>query len=144
MKGRPEVCAVAAGTLRRPVDRASGERHQYVQPSDVVTLKSFLFASSDGGLLSYSSSNPTVGYGTYFLVVNPRAVTDETPIPEWLQVENVGQMKKTLLEVITLVLAIVFLEVALGEETGLHWEILVLPISIVALSSAVKLVPFDG
>lgn len=83
------------------------------------------------------------GYGTYFLVVNPEAVTEENPLPGWLQVKNVGQMKKTLLEVIILVLAVVFLQVGLGEETGLRWEILVFPISIVALAAAVKLIPFD-
>ena len=32
--------------------------HQYVHPSEVVILKSFLFASTEGGLLSYSSVTP--------------------------------------------------------------------------------------
>ena len=81
-------------------------------------------------------------YGTYFLVVRKEPPT-ESNLPEWLQVRNVGQMKKTLLEVIILVLAVMFLQVGLAQETELRWVILVFPISIVALALAVKLIPFD-
>ena len=83
------------------------------------------------------------GYGTYFLVVNPEAVSAENPLPEWLRVKNVGQMKKTLLEVIVLVLAVLFMQVALAEETELRWVVLIFPISIVALAASVRLIPFD-
>ena len=82
-------------------------------------------------------------YGTYFLVVRKEPPSEDHPLPDWLQVRNVGQMKKTLLEVIILVLAVMFLQVGLAQETDLRWVILVFPISIVALALAVKIIPFD-
>ena len=82
-------------------------------------------------------------YGTYFLVVRKEPPSKDHPLPDWLMVKNVGQMKKTLLEVIILVLAVMFLQVGLAQETELRWVILVFPISIVALALAVKIIPFD-
>lgn len=82
-------------------------------------------------------------YGTYFLVVRKDHPSEGDPLPDWLHVRNVGQMKKTLLEVIILVLAVMFLQVGLAQETDIRWEILVFPISIVGLALAVKLIPFD-
>jgi uncharacterized membrane protein YqhA len=82
-------------------------------------------------------------YGTYFLVIRKDPPSEDNPLPDWLQVKNVGQMKKTLLEVIILVLAVMFLQVGLAQETEMRWVILVFPISIVALAIAVKIIPFD-
>lgn len=82
-------------------------------------------------------------YGAYFLVIRKDPPSEDHPLPDWLQVKNVGQMKKTLLEVIILVLAVMFLQVGLAQETEMRWVILVFPISIVALAIAVKIIPFD-
>ena len=83
-----------------------------------------------------------LGCGTYFLVVNPESVSEQHPLPDWMQVKNIGQMKKTLLEVIIVLLAVVFLQEGFAVEEA-SWEILIFPISIVALAVSLKLVPFD-
>ncbi len=83
------------------------------------------------------------GYGTYFLVVNPESVDAQHPLPAWLQVKNIGQMKKTLLEVIVVLLAVVFLQAGFADEAEPDWSILVYPISIVALAISLKLISFD-
>ena len=82
-------------------------------------------------------------YGIYSLfLANPKA---EAQAPNWLKVESIGTLKKTLLEVVVVLLSISFVR-NLAERllsTGLRWEILVIPLSIVAIALSTKLMGFE-
>lgn len=122
------------------IDSLFGGGHAPAHVSPELGAKLALLESVDNFLFALVMLY--FAYGTYFLVVRKEPPTAAN-LPEWLQVRNIGQMKKTLLEVIILVLAVMFLQVGLAQETELRWVILVFPISIVALALAVKLIPFD-
>ena len=66
--------------------------------------------------------------------------------PRWLKVENIASLKKTLMEVVAVLLAIMFVRM-LAEKilTGdLHWEILTIPLSITSIALATRLMLNDG
>jgi uncharacterized membrane protein YqhA len=86
-------------------------------------------------------------FGVYLLFVRPDRRPDEVGIPQWLQVEGIGQLKQTLAEVIIVILFVLFLRVALEsyitQGPDLAWpavlKLLTLPVSIFLLSAALKL-----
>ena len=82
-------------------------------------------------------------YGIYSLfLASPQA---NAKAPTWLRVESIGTLKKTLLEVVVVLLSISFVR-NLAERLlskGLRWEILVIPLSIVAIALSTKLMGFE-
>lgn len=64
-------------------------------------------------------------------------------MPDWLQVQSLGQMKGTLLEIMVVLLAVLFLKLGLQTQAELVWELLVIPVGIVTIAAAVKLIRFD-
>lgn len=86
-------------------------------------------------------------YSTYFLFV-AKEVSDaerqKIDMPRWLQVDDLGHMKRVLLEVILVLLAVFFLKLVITEEEhALEWTVLVIPATIVAVAVSLKLVHFD-
>ena len=79
-----------------------------------------------------------LGYGTYCLAFNPQG-QEETA---GLQVNSVAEMKKTLLEVIVVLVAILFLQALVEQSGDLDWHLLIYPAAITALAIALKLIPF--
>ena len=66
--------------------------------------------------------------------------------PRWLKVENIASLKKTLMEVVAVLLAIMFVRV-LAEKilTGdLTWELLTIPLSITAIALGTRLMFTEG
>ncbi len=85
-------------------------------------------------------------YSTYFLFVakeNSETAREKVEMPKWLKVEDLGHMKRVLLEVILVLLAVFFLKLVILEETSLEWTTLVIPAAIVAIAISLKLVHFD-
>ncbi len=85
-------------------------------------------------------------YSTYFLFVakeNSETARDKVEMPKWLKVEDLGHMKRVLLEVILVLLAVFFLKLVILEETSLEWTTLIIPAAIVAIAISLKLVHFD-
>lgn len=85
-------------------------------------------------------------YSTYFLFVakeNTPETRAKVDMPEWLKVEDLGHMKRVLLEVILVLLAVFFLKMIITEEDGLEWTVLIIPATIVAIAVSLKLVNFD-
>lgn len=88
------------------------------------------------------------GYGVYGLFVRPDLNSRELGLPEWLHVEQIGQLKQTLAEVIIIVLFVLFLRVALqtfhagGGDMSLAdmGRFLMLPLAIAFLAGALRLV----
>jgi hypothetical protein len=52
-------------------------------------------------------------------------------------------MKRVLLEVILVLLAVFFLKLVITEEEALQWTVLIIPVTIVAIAVSLKLVHFD-
>jgi len=52
-------------------------------------------------------------------------------------------MKRVLLEVILVLLAVFFLKMIITEEDALEWTVLIIPATIVAIAVSLKLVNFD-
>jgi uncharacterized membrane protein YqhA len=85
-------------------------------------------------------------YSTYFLFVakdNSAEVRSKIEMPAWLKVEDLGHMKRVLLEVILVLLAVFFLKLVIIEEEALQWTVLIIPVTIVAIAVSFKLVQFD-
>lgn len=60
-------------------------------------------------------------------------------LPEWMLVEGVGQLKRTLAEVVIVVLIVIFARLVIESAGSLKWEMLVLPLSVLMLSFALRL-----
>lgn len=88
------------------------------------------------------------GYGVYGLFVRPHFSSRDLGLPEWLHVDQIGQLKQTLAEVIIVVLFVLFLRIALQTFHGDGLELspvgiarfLVLPVAILLLAGALRLV----
>lgn len=87
-------------------------------------------------------------YGVYGLFVRPDFNSRDLGLPEWMHVEQIGQLKQTIAEVIIVVLFVLFLRIALqtfqsgvGEAdfARIGW-FLMLPFSILMLAGALRLV----
>lgn len=87
-------------------------------------------------------------YGVYTLLLHPERTQQELALPDWLRVKQIGQLKQVVAEVIIVVLFVLFLRLSLqaftSPEVSLGWEqiaaLLVLPVSIVLLALALRLV----
>ncbi len=86
-------------------------------------------------------------YGIYALFL-----TNSMPVgtaPRWLKVENIGSLKKTLLEVVAVLLAIMFVRTLAekmildGQSPGPGWEMLIMPAGILAIAISSRLM-FDS
>ena len=84
-------------------------------------------------------------YGIYALFL-----TNSMPVgtaPRWLKVENIGSLKKTLLEVVAVLLAIMFVrtlaEKMILDGPGPGWEMLIMPAGILAIAISSRLM-FDS
>ena len=84
-----------------------------------------------------------LAYSTLFLAIGSKNEGGESRLPEWPQFRSTGRMKKTLLEVIVVLLAIVFLQ-TLAEHSGqLDGLLLSYPGAMLAIAAAPRLIPFD-
>ena len=60
-------------------------------------------------------------------------------LPDWMKVSGVAELKHTFFEVILVYLAVDFATDVAASETHLTWEALVMPLSILALAAAMRL-----
>jgi uncharacterized membrane protein YqhA len=85
-------------------------------------------------------------YSIYFIFVHHERSPEqqaEISMPQWLQVEGVGQMKRVLLEVIMVLIGVLFLKLVFTAQEDIGWTIIVLPITMVSIAVSLKLVHFD-
>jgi hypothetical protein len=64
-------------------------------------------------------------------------------MPGWLQVETLGEMKKVLLQVILVLVAVFLLETIFTEGMHLEWTTLILPVTILVIAISLRLVKFE-
>jgi len=83
-------------------------------------------------------------YGIYslFIRIHPDVEND----PPWLQVNSISTLKKTLLELLVVLLTVVFVKGVLEHVTILtmNWNLLVIPLAIVAIALAIRLMLSEG
>lgn len=61
-------------------------------------------------------------------------------LPQWLLIETISQLKTTLVQVITVLLAVNLLEyIVVVRSESLRWEALIIPASMVSLALALIL-----
>ncbi len=136
-------------------------RYLEINDFESTPLKHFLTPTSPGAaprpaanlLLLESLDNGLTGltflyfaYGIYALFLT-NSMSVETA-PRWLKVENIGSLKKTLLEVVAVLLAVMFVRTLAekmlldGQSQGPGWEMLIMPAGILAIAISSRLM-FD-
>ncbi|NEQ43951.1 MAG: YqhA family protein [Leptolyngbya sp. SIOISBB] len=83
-------------------------------------------------------------YGIYALFI--QLGRPDPNLPSWLAVSNIGTLKKTLLEVLVVLLTVIFVKGLLERLSfqGLEWTYLVIPLSILAIAASTRLLQFDN
>ncbi|WP_107669359.1 YqhA family protein [Cyanothece sp. BG0011] len=79
-------------------------------------------------------------WGIYSLFLG--AKDDLVNYASWLRVNSITNLKKTLLEILVVLLTVVFIKGILESETIkiLTWNVLVIPISIIAIALSIRLI----
>lgn len=73
-------------------------------------------------------------YGIYTLFIN--LDNENLELPQWLRVKNIAALKKSLLEVLLVLLSVIFVKRILEAEapSEIEWKIIIIPLSIVAIA----------
>ncbi|PZV17441.1 MAG: hypothetical protein DCF20_06315 [Pseudanabaena sp.] len=83
-------------------------------------------------------------YGIYSLFIALGQVHESTP--SWLRVENIGELEKSLLEILVVFLSVLFVKGMLEQIQSfaqLRWEVLIFPLSIMAIAFSIRLLSFE-
>jgi uncharacterized membrane protein YqhA len=97
-------------------------------------VDSFLF----GIVLDIFAYGIAIGF-----VFNLRQVEDRR-LPAWMKVAGVGQLKETLAEVVLVDLIVIFARTVVEAEGKFEYHMLVLPVSILFIAAALRLIDFAG
>ena len=85
-----------------------------------------------------------LAYAITFGFVLDLAESQRDRLPSWMKVSGVAELKHTFFEVILVYLAVDFATDVASSETHLTWETLVMPLSILALAGAMRLLTHQG
>jgi uncharacterized membrane protein YqhA len=83
-------------------------------------------------------------YGIYALFI--QLGKSDTDSSTWSKLGGISTLKKTLMEVLIVLLTVVFVKGLLERLSfrGLEWTYLVIPLSILALAASTRLLQFEG
>ena len=70
-------------------------------------------------------------YGIYMLYIHDHSQKINMELPDWLIIKDIEQLKKTLAQVIVIILFVKFIEIVLTKN--LVWEDLIIPIMLLAV-----------
>ena len=79
-------------------------------------------------------------FGVYKLFIAEIKTPKNLPGAPWAQITSIEGLKKVLVEVILVILAVLFLWEVVYLEAEASWTVLALPLSIVLIAAALKLV----
>ena len=79
------------------------------------------------------------GYAIAFGLVFELSAEDRKRLPRWARIEGVGELKRVLIEVILVYLVVDFATDIAESEGHPGWEILVVPIAVVLIAGALRL-----
>lgn len=111
-----------------------------IQPTELATIE--LLECLDDFLVGLAFLY--FAYGIYSLFIQLGRKTPD--LPPWLRVSSIGTLKKTLLEVLVVLLTVIFVKGLLERLSfrGLEWTYLVIPLSILAIAASTRLLQFEG
>ena len=111
----------------------------HIEPTELATIE--LLECLDDFLVGLAFLY--FAYGIYSLFIQFGKKDHNTP--SWLQVTNIGTLKKTLLEVLVVLLAVIFVKGLLERLSfrNLEWTYLVIPLSILAIAASTRLLQFE-
>jgi uncharacterized membrane protein YqhA len=78
--------------------------------------------------------------GIHNLFVGRIRILDSDAPWAWMKIDSIASLKHWMVEMIVVVMAVLFLRVALFEAEQLEWKLLVLPAGIALLAVSVKLI----
>ncbi len=78
------------------------------------------------------------GKGIYSLFVH-ELDDDQPKVKGWLGIQSISHLKAILAELVIIILMVKFLESALRTFGGYQWEMLILPLGVLMLAGAVRL-----
>lgn len=83
-------------------------------------------------------------YGIYSLFIQLGRKTPDQP--SWLRIGSIGTLKKTLLELLVVLLTVIFVKGLLERLSfrSLEWTYLVIPLSILAIAASTRLLRLDS
>ena len=112
----------------------------HIKPDEEATLQ--LLESLDNFLVGLAFLY--FAYGIYSLFINLNQ--DLPKAPQWLKVKNITVLKKSLLEVFIVLLSVIFVKRMLEtiKIGNIEWQILVIPLSIIAIALSTRLMSFEG
>ncbi len=113
---------------------------RYLNPSERMIIG--LVESMDAFLIGLVMLMFAAGVYNLF-ISRMRILSDDAPWA-WMRIDNIERLKQVLVEMILVVLAVLFLRVALFEAEELEWTVLVLPIGMALLAVAVRFVGWHG
>lgn len=119
---------------------SESEASNLAEPGDQATL--LLLESLDNFLIGLAFVY--FAYGIYSLFIRQKQIEDDGMLP-WLKINSIATLKKTLLEILVVFLSVSFVKGMLEytEASILEWDVVVFPISIVAISLSLKLMNLD-
>ena len=83
-------------------------------------------------------------YGIYALFI--QLGSSDSDVGTWTKLGGISTLKKTLMEVLIVLLTVIFVKGLLERLSfrGLEWTYLVIPLSILALAASTRLLQFEG
>jgi uncharacterized membrane protein YqhA len=129
-----KVIMLVAGAEERIVKSSS------IEPTELATIE--LLECLDDFLVGLAFLY--FAYGIYSLFIQLGRKDPDTP--SWLRVSSIGVLKKTLLELLVVLLTVIFVKGLLERLSfqGLEWTYLVIPLSILAIAASTRLLQFDS
>jgi uncharacterized membrane protein YqhA len=116
------------------IQTAGGAAEKQVTVPVLEAVDSFLF----GIVLVIFAYGIAIG----FVFTLPEGYGETLPI--WMKVGGVGQLKATLAEVVIVVLIVIFARIVVEANGHLQWSMLVLPMSILLIAVALRMIELGG
>ena len=121
-----------------------GLGHPSLPGQEITEATATILSSLDGFLLGFVLLY--FAYNLFFLLTFPEQREDRfgpIKMPPALHVESLEKMKKTILVIIIVSLSVFLLKENMLNDDGYVWTDLFVPLSIVAIAVAVKLISFE-
>lgn len=129
-----KVFLLVAGVEEAVLEKSS------IQPTELATIE--LLECLDNFLVGLAFLY--FAYGIYSLFIQLGRTPPDSP--SWLRVSSIGTLKKTLLELLVVLLTVIFVKGLLVRLSfrSLEWTYLVIPLSILAIAASTRLLQFES
>lgn len=120
------------------VDLVSAIRAAYLENDSTKSITVSVMAATDaflfGVVLIFFASTITFGFAL------PLSDQSRSRLPKWMQIDNISELKRALVQIVLVYLVVDFAtDVTAAEEHKLAWTTLVMPLSIVLIAVALRL-----